>query len=80
MKSPDLPSKGQRQSKILLKENGVVSFDSKKNAHIVCRFYSNLADSLLIKLSRLKSKFAIKIAREYYKQIDNKCEDFVLQI
>ena len=27
-----------------LKESGTVSFDSKKNANIFCRFFSNLAD------------------------------------
>ena len=34
----DMPPKGGRQSKILLKENGVVSFDSKKNANFFVGF------------------------------------------
>ena len=43
-----------------------------------CRFFSNLADSLLLKLPRPKNKFRIKATREHYKEIRNKCEDFVL--
>ena len=43
-----------------------------------CRFFSNLADSLLLKLPRPKNKFRIKTTREHYKEIRNKCEDFVL--
>ena len=70
-----MPSKGRRQSKISLKENGVVSFDPKRNANIFCRFFSNLANSLLLKLPRPKNKFGIKTTREYYKEIRNKCED-----
>ena len=42
-----------------------------------CRFVTNLADSLLLKLPPPKSKFIIKTTREYYKEIRNKCEDFV---
>ena len=38
------------QSKLSVKEDGVVSFNSKDNANIFCRFFSNLADSLLQKL------------------------------
>ena len=49
-------SKGERQSKISLKENDVVSFDSKKNAYTFCRFFSNLADSILQKFPRTKKK------------------------
>ena len=74
-----MPSKGRRQSKISLKENSVVPFDSKKNANIFCRFFSDLVDSLLQKLPTPKSKFGIKITGEYYKQIFNKWGDFVLQ-
>ena len=75
LKSLGMPSKGGRQSKISLKENGVVSFDPKRNANIFCRFFSNLANSLLLKLPRPKNKFGIKTTREYYKEIRNKCED-----
>ena len=61
-----MPSKGGRQSKISLKKNGVVFFDPKKNADIFCRFFSNLADSLILKLPRVKKKkIGIKITREY---------------
>ena len=41
MKSISILFKEGGQSKISLKENGVVSFDSKKNANIFCRFFSN---------------------------------------
>ena len=69
-----MPSKVGRQSKISLKENGVVSSDPK-NANIFCRFFSYLADSLLIKLPRPKNKFGIT---SDIKEIRNKCEDSVL--
>ena len=78
LKSLGMPSKRGRQSKISLKENGVVSFDPKKNANIFCRLFSNIADSLLLKLPRPKNKFGIKTTRDYYKEIRNKSEDFVL--
>ena len=48
-----MASKVGRQFKIL-KENGLVSFHSKDNANTFCRFFSNLADSLLQKLSHPK--------------------------
>ena len=78
LRSLGMPSKGVRQSKISLKENGVFSFDPKKNANIFCRYFSNLADLLLLKLLRPKNNFGTKTTREYYKEIRNKCEDFVL--
>ena len=66
-------SKGERQSKISLKENGVVSFDSKKNAYTFCRFFSNLADSILQKFTQKKhvqkKRFGIKTTGGYYEQI-----------
>ena len=40
-------SKGERKRKISLKENSVISLNSKDNANIYCRFFSNLTDSLL---------------------------------
>ena len=60
-----MTSKGGTQSKIILKKNGVVSFDPKKNANSFCRFLSNLADSLLLKLPHPKNKFGIKITGDY---------------
>ena len=44
LESLGMPSKGGRQSKISLKENGVVFFDPKKNANFFFRFFSNLAN------------------------------------
>ena len=61
-----------------MKENNVVSFNSKDNANTFCRFFSNLPNSLLQKLPRSKNKFWVKITEEYYKKIRNECEDFVL--
>ena len=55
-----------------LKENGVVSFNSKDNANTFCKFFSNLADSL-----NLQNNCGIKTSEEYYKQIRNNYEDFV---
>ena len=77
--SLDIPSIGGMQSKISLKENGVVSFNSKCNANSFCKFFSNLADSLLQKLPRPKNKFEIKTTESYYKHIRIECEDFVLR-
>ena len=48
-------SKGGRQSKISLKENNIVSFDSKNNENIFCRFFGNLVVSLLQTHARLKN-------------------------
>ena len=53
--------KRKRQFSILLKGNGIVFFDSKKNA--------NFADSSLQKLICPKNKFLIKTIKEYCKQI-----------
>ena len=45
LKSLGMPSKEGRQSKISLKENNVVSFNSKDNANTFCRFFSNIPNS-----------------------------------
>ena len=37
-------------SKISLKENVVISFDPKKNAHIIYRFFRNVAELLQLQL------------------------------
>ena len=74
-----MPSKGGRESKISSQENGVVSFTSKDNLNTFCRSFLNLAESLLQKLSCSKNKFGIKTTKEHYKQIENGCQDFVLQ-
>ena len=46
--------------------------------NILSRFFSNLADSLPQILPCPKYEFVIKNTEEYYKQIWNECEDFVL--
>ena len=78
LKSLGMPSKGGNQSKISLKETGVVSFNSQDNASTFCRLFSKLADSLLQKLPRPKNKFGIKTTEAYYKHIRNEYENFVL--
>ena len=60
LKSLGMPSKGRMQSKISLKENGVISFNSKDNANTFGMFFSNLADLLLWKLPLANYKFGIK--------------------
>ena len=62
MKSLVINSNGERQSKISLKENGVVSFDSKKNAYTFCRFF-------FLKLSRLNTT---KISTYTKKDLESK--------
>ena len=44
-----------------LKENGVVSFNTRDNG----KFFSKLADLLLYKLPRQKNKFGIKTIEGY---------------
>ena len=61
-----------------LKEHGVVFFISIDNANTFCRFFSNLADSLLQAFPSLKNMFGIKTTEEHYKQIQNECEDLNL--
>ena len=77
-KALGMPSKGGGQTKVSLKKNGVVSFVTKKNANIFSRFFSKLAETLLLKLQHTKNKFGIKTTTDCYQQIRNKCEDFVL--
>ena len=73
-----MPFKGGMQSRISLKENGVVSFNSKDNTNTFYRFFSNLADSLLHKPPCPKNKFGIKTTDENFEHIGNECQDFVL--
>ena len=40
--------------------------------------FLKLSRLLILKLPRPKNKFGVKATREYYKEIRNKCEDFVL--
>ena len=41
-------------------------------------FFSKLVDLRLHKVHHLKNKFGIKTTEEYYKQVRNECDDFVL--
>ena len=52
--------KKRRVSKILLKYYSVISFHPKQKANIFFRIFSNLADSLLLKLPRPKKKKKIE--------------------
>ena len=60
-----------------MKGNGVLFFNSKDNANTSI-LLTNLAGSLLQKLPPPESEFGIKTAAEYYSQVQNECEDFVL--
>ena len=60
LKSLDIPFKGERQPKISLKENGVISYNSNDNANTFCKFFSNLTDSSLQKHSGPRQKLGIK--------------------
>ena len=71
LKSLSIPCKGGRQSKVSLKVKKLSLLWFKKESKYFCRLLSNLADSLLLKLSHLKNKFGIKTTEEYYKQIRN---------
>ena len=55
-----------------------ISFNSKDDANIFRRFFSNLADSVQHKLPRPQNKFGIKTTEVYYNHILNECEDFDL--
>ena len=52
-----MSSKGERQSKISVKENGVVFLDSTDNSYTVCRFLSNFYDTSPRKLPHPKNEF-----------------------
>ena len=57
----------EKKSRILLEEHGAVFFDGKDNTNTFCRFFSNLADSLVQNLPRPEDKFGIKTTGEYFK-------------
>ena len=46
----------------------------------LCRLFLSLADSVIEKYPRWKKIVEIKTFENYYMQIQNKCEDFVLHI
>ena len=66
LKSQGIPSKWESHSKISLKENSIVFFNSKDNRNTFCMFFSNVADLLLQKLPHPKSKFGINTTEKYY--------------
>ena len=45
---------------------------------LFCGFSSNLSDSLLQKLENPNNKFGIKTTEKYYKQVQNRCANFLL--
>ena len=65
-----LPPNKRLQFKILLKENGVVSINSRKNENNFCRFFSNLVNSFLknfhVQKTNLKCSFEMCLRILFY--------------
>ena len=59
--------KNVNQSKIYLKENGVMQFELKKNANILKTFYSELAGNLVKMLLKPRLKFNTDKTMTFYK-------------
>ena len=70
-----MTSKEGMQSKISIKENGVLSFTSKDNGNTFFKLFFKLSRFTAAEISTSKKK---KTTGEYYKHIRNKCEGFVL--
>ena len=49
----------------------------KDNVNALCRFFFKFNRLITTKGSHTKIKYGIKTKKEYYKQIQNECEDFV---
>ena len=71
-------SKNVNQSKICLKENGVMQFKPEKNANIFKAFYSELAGNLVKKLLKLPLKFNTDKTMMFYKKLNPNLEKFEL--
>ena len=69
LKSLGLPSKTGKESKICLEDNGILSFDAKKNAETFMKYFSNLAGDLVKKLPTAKNKFGMESVKEYYENL-----------
>ena len=78
LKSLGLNSKKTGQSKICLKEDGVIQFESKKNANIFKKFYYELAGDLVKKLPEPPLKFNAKRTKMFYKKLKPNTENFEL--
>ena len=57
------------QSKICLKEDGVIQFEPKKNANIFKKLYSELAGNLVKKLPEPPLKFTAKRTKMFYEKL-----------
>ena len=69
-------SKNVNQSKICLIENGVMQFESKKNANIFKTFYSELARNLEKNLPKPPLKFNTDKTMMLYKKLNSNLEKF----
>ena len=69
-------SKTVNQSKICLIENGVMQFESKKNANIFKTFYSELARNLVKNLPKPPLKFNTDKTMMLYKKLNSNLEKF----
>ena len=68
LKTLGLPSKKAPTTKICLKTNDTISFDDSTNASIFKKFYSNLAENLVSKLSTDPNRFDIYFLKTFYKK------------
>ena len=66
------------QSKIALKNDGAIQFEPTKKANIFKDFYSDLAGTLVRKLSVLLNKFTSNSTKKYYMNIEKSCHNFEL--
>ena len=69
LKSLGLSSDKARQSKISLKKDGAIYFQTLKNANTFKSFYSELAGGFQEKLPRAPNKFTSQKTKNYYARL-----------
>ena len=78
LKSLGMKSGKVNKSKIDLKNDGAIKFEPTKNANIFKEFYSDLAGTLVRKLSVPINKFNNNSMKQYYLNIEKSCHNFEL--
>ena len=73
-----LSKKPSSDTNICLKDGEKLSFASKTNANIFCKFFSNLAGDLLKKLPSPSKKFGLESIKQYYQNRNIDKLNFVL--
>ena len=66
------------QSKIVLKNDVAIQFEPTKTTNVFQDFYSDLAGTLVRKLSVALNKFNNNSTKQYYMNIDKSCHNFEL--